>query len=284
MTQAESRFFALPAVGDTPAHRLHTLVWPAQQQLHPPLICVHGLTRVAGDFSVLAAQLSATRDVYSFDMPGRGQSEWLANPADYSYQTYVRDCLTALAQLDAPQVDWLGTSMGGLIGMMIAALPAHRLRRLVLNDVGPFIPLGALQRIGTHVSQTPFFADLRQAEIYCLKSYASFGITGAENWQRFTKDSVRAAEGGYQLHYDPKIAEIFASVKADVDLWALYDTLKLPTLLLRGELSDTLLADTAQQMTQRGPHAKLVTFAGCGHTPALVDAVQVEAVRSFLDE
>lgn len=279
----QSLFFDCAHQGGT--HRIHVLKWPAQNpSAAPPLFCVHGLTRQARDFTAVAEALSATRDVFAADMAGRGESAWLPDPALYNYGLYNGDCLQLLAQLGLKQVDWLGTSMGGLIGMMLAAMPETPLRRLILNDVGPFIAKAALERIGAYVKIYPHFVDLHQAERYCRSLYAPFGIMREEDWHAFTTHSVVADKGGgYRLHYDPAIAAVFTSAMEDVDLWPIFDAIKIPTLLLRGAASEVLREDTAVQMTTRGPQPKLVTFQNCGHAPALVTEDQIAVIKDWSD-
>jgi pimeloyl-ACP methyl ester carboxylesterase len=258
-------------------------VWPAKTQENIPLICVHGLTRLGQDFDDLAEKLSQTRDIYAPDMPGRGQSDFLSEGAFYTYPQYAADCLALLNARGIQQVDWLGTSMGGLIGMVVASEATSPIRRFILNDIGPFLPLPAMQRLGTYVGKPMHFEDLRQAEIYCRQVYCNFGIEGEAAWKKFTADTVKPDEkGGFKLHYDMKIAEAFLNLTKDIDLWPLYDKITCPTLVLRGENSDTLSAATAEEMTKRGPKAKLITFKNCGHAPALIDEAQIEEVRRFV--
>lgn len=281
---ALSLFAGVPHPGGQ--HRIHVRYWKARAaSTLPALICVHGLTRHGGDFATVAEKLSATRDVYAPDMPGRGGSEYLADPALYNYGQYSADCLALLAHFGLKQVDWLGTSMGGLIGMILAATRETPVRKLALNDIGPFLPMAALARIGAYVGKPMRFADLRQVEIYCRQIYSGFGIKRDEDWRAFAANSVKpAGDGSYQLHYDPAIAAPFLNVTGDVDAWKIYDAIHVPTLLIRGENSDTLLKETAEEMTWRGPKAQLVTIAGAGHAPALLEEGQIELVRKFLEE
>ncbi|NDE89840.1 MAG: alpha/beta hydrolase [Alphaproteobacteria bacterium] len=257
---------------------------------------MHGLTRMAYDFMDVAQALSAKRDVYSLSMPGRGESDWLSDAEQYIYPNYVADCLHIIKdELKLSQVDWLGTSMGGLIGMWIASLDRRDasapngatgpalIRKLVLNDIGPFLPLIAIQRIAFYASRVVNFNTIEEAERHCRAIYADFNIKSDKAWRFFAEKTVRAKpEGGFTLHYDPRIAKAFADVKEDVNVWPLYDAVTCPTLLLRGAKSDVLSKEIAQEMTQRGPKAKLVTFADCGHVPALMDDEQIKTVSDFL--
>ncbi len=247
-------------------------------------VCVHGLTRHARDFDLLATGLArAGCRVVCPDVVGRGESDWLAEPEGYGYPQYLADMNALIARLDVAALDWIGTSMGGLIGMMLAARPNTPIRRLVLNDIGPFIPKAALERIATYVGTDPRFTDLDTAEAHFRKVHAPFGL-GEEQWSDFTRHSVRPAEGGgWRLHYDPGIAVPFGEAPfEDIDLWAMWDAIACPVLVLRGAESDLLLPETADEMTRRGPKAHLVEIAGCGHAPSLMDDRQVALIRDWL--
>ena len=265
-------------------HRLAYVEWGAAKPDRTAL-CVHGLTRSGRDFDALAGALA--RDglrVACPDVVGRGRSDRLADPAGYGYPQYLADMNALIARLDAPQVDWIGTSMGGLIGMMLAAQPNTPLRRLVINDVGPFIPKAALARIGEYVGRDPRFADLAAAEAYFREIHAPFGALTDAQWRHLTEHSVTPAEGGgYRLAYDPAIALPFRDAEPqDVDLWALWDLIAIPVLVVRGAESDLLLAETAAEMAARGPRAEVAEIPGCGHAPALMDDHQVALIRDWL--
>jgi pimeloyl-ACP methyl ester carboxylesterase len=264
------------------AHRLHYLQW-GDRPAPTPVFCVHALTRRADDFMPLAQAL-APRTVVAPDMVGRGQSPWLLDSSLYSYPHYINDCIQLLNKLGLLQVDWVGTSMGGLIGMSIAAMHPGRIRKLVLNDVGPFLPLTAIQRIGAYLDMAPVFADAEQAYRYCRTVYAPFGLKSEEEWRDFTARSIRQKkDGSWCLHYDPRLGDLFKSVNHDVNLWPAYDRVQCPVLVLRGASSDVLKAEDAIAMTRRGPKAQLITFEGVGHAPALAEADQIAAVQMFLD-
>ncbi len=247
-------------------------------------ICVHGLTRNARDFDPLAAALSDRWRVACADIAGRGQSDWLPVASAYNYPQYCADMTVLIARLGTETVDWVGTSMGGLIGMMMAAHPNTPVRRLVLNDVGPFIAKAALQRIATYVGQRPHFKSPSALEAYLRQVYAPFGKLTDEDWRSMAEHSQRAApDGGILLHHDPKIAEnAQAGAGQDIDLWALWDKIACPVLLIRGAQSDLLSRSTAEEMTLRGPRARLVEIADAGHAPALRSAEQIALIRDFL--
>lgn len=249
-----------------------------------PVVCLHGLARNARDFDVVAASLAAAgRRVVCADMVGRGDSGWLRDPMDYGYPQYLADTAALIARLGCEQVDIVGTSMGGLIGMMLAAQPGNPLRRLVINDVGPFIPKAALTRILDYFGNDPRFPDLAAAEAYHRATYRSFGALSDAQWRHLTETSVRRDGEGWRLHYDPRIALPMREAEiADVDLWPLWDVVSCPTLVLRGAESDLLLPETAAEMKERGPRAEVVEFPGCGHAPALLDPAQIAPLRDWL--
>ena len=272
------------------ARGLHRMVYrewgdPANPRV---LVCVHGLARQGRDFDTLAAALADRYRVVCPDVVGRGESDWLADPMGYAIPTYVADMVTLLARLDAEVVHWVGTSMGGLIGLALAALPGSPLARLVLNDVGPAVEFAALQRIGTYLGQPAHWATLDEAADALWAISQSFGPHSREQWLALSRPMLRPDGAGFKLHYDPAIAQPFRLVTPELAragealLWQSYDQLRCPTLLLRGAESDLLSAATARAMTERGPRARLVEFAGVGHAPTLVQPEQVQVVREFL--
>ncbi|MDB5897041.1 MAG: hypothetical protein JWP41_643 [Ramlibacter sp.] len=281
-------------------HRMAYWLWGAADAAHL-VVCVHGLSRQGRDFDVLARSLVERSPVplrvACPDVVGRGRSEWLKDPMLYGVPTYAADMLQMLQQLHGESpiatLDWVGTSMGGLIGMAIAGTPQLPLpapvRRLVLNDVGPVIQWSALQRIGTYLGQTGRFESVQQAAQAMWQISQGFGPHTPEQWLALSLAMVRPlAGGGFTLHYDPAIAVPFRAlseplaIAGQAQLWQLYDRIRAETLLLRGAGSDLLTAGTAQEMMRRGPRARLVEFEGVGHAPTLVADGQVEAVASFL--
>ena len=270
-------------------HRVAYWEWgdPANPRV---LVCVHGLTRQGRDFDVLAAAMSDRYRVVCPDIVGRGESDRLPNPADYVVPRYAADMITVLARVNAETVHWVGTSMGGLIGMVVASLtPKPLVSKLVMNDVGPVLPPQAIARIGAYLGLPLRWDSVEQAADYLWTISKSFGPHTREQWLALTRPMLRPAdEGGWRLHYDPAIAIPFqtstpeSAAVFEASLWAAYDAVRCPTLLLRGADSDLLSAGRAQQMTQRGPRARLHTFAGVGHAPTLVADDQVQQVREFL--
>ncbi len=248
------------------------------------LICVHGLTRNGRDFDTLAAALESTYRIACPDVAGRGRSDWLADPGAYGYPQYCADSTALIARAGVDAVDWVGTSMGGLIGMVMAAMPNNPIRRLVLNDIGPFLPKAAVARIGDYAGETPDFADLDEAAAYFARVNAPFGPLDPGQWRHLAEHSVRTRnDGRLELKRDPAIGAAFAEREpADVDMWGLWDKITCPVLVLRGAESDVLLAETAAEMQTRGPGAELREFAGIGHAPALMADDQIAAIRDWL--
>jgi pimeloyl-ACP methyl ester carboxylesterase len=252
------------------------------------VVCVHGLTRQGRDFDTLARQLLPQRRVVCPDVVGRGRSDWLPDPSGYQIPQYVADMVTLLARLNACTVDWVGTSMGGLIGLGLAAQPHAPLRRLVMNDVGPTIEPVALERIALYVGKGGHWKTVEEAADAMWAVSPGFGPHTRAQWLALTEPLLKPDGDGYVLRYDPGIAIPARAVTPNVArqnealLWAAWDCLRLPTLLLRGAESDLLSAATAQAMTQRGPRTRLVEFAAVGHAPTLVQPDQVAVVREFL--
>ena len=256
------------------------------------LVCVHGLSRQGRDFDTLAQDLASHYRVVCPDVAGRGKSDWLADPMGYAIPGYVADMVTLIARLGVEQVDWVGTSMGGLIGMGLAALPNTPVRKLVLNDVGPSIRVEAIQRIAGYLGLPLFWPTVEEAAKALWSVSQSFGPHTPEQWLALTRPQLvpvtKDGVAGFKSHYDPAIAvpvraatpEIMAAGEAM--LWMAYDRITAPTLLLRGAQSDLLSAETTQAMTQRGPRARLVELPGVGHAPTLVAADQRAVVRDFL--
>ena len=265
---------------------------------HPRVVvCAHGLSRQGRDFDTLARAMSLHARVVCPDVVGRGQSDWLADPMGYQIPLYAADMLALLAHLhqQAPMrmLDWVGTSMGGLIGMVLCGQPGLPMpvpvRRLVLNDVGPTIEWQALERIGQYLGQPAHFETLQQAADALWAISRSFGPHTPQEWLELSRAMVRPGlQGGLALHYDPAIAVPFRTLTEEAarageqQMWQLYEQITAQVLLLRGAESDLLSAQTAQQMAQRGPRARVVEFAGVGHAPTLVAQGQVDAVVSFL--
>jgi pimeloyl-ACP methyl ester carboxylesterase len=252
------------------------------------LVCAHGLSRQGRDFDALAQAMRDRYLVVCPDVVGRGESDRLADPAAYQITTYLADMVTLLARLDAKTVHWVGTSMGGLIGMALAALPGSPISRLVLNDVGPSIDVAGIARIAGYVGLPLTWASEDEAADYLLTISQGFGPHSREQWMALTRPMLRRDGDRFRLHYDPAIGAPLramtpaAASAGEAALWAAYDAIRCPTLVLRGADSDVLAPATAAAMAVRGPKARVHEFAGVGHAPMIVAADQVAVVREFL--
>ncbi len=277
MAVAERFFQGLSPSG---FHRVRYFEWGARDS--DVVICVHGLTRNAHDFDRLAHRLAERYRVVTVDMVGRGASDWLTDPAHYTYAQYQTDMNALLARLDVERVHWIGTSMGGLIGMFLAALPDTPIASLLLNDVGPFIPKAALKRIANYLVDARF-SSLQELERHLRTVLAPFGPLSDEDWAHLVRHGHRVLDdGALALAYDPAIAENVKKEIVDVNLWSFWDKVSCRTLALRGGESDLLSAETALEMEKRGPHARVVTFPGVGHAPGLMAEDQIEIVVGWL--
>jgi pimeloyl-ACP methyl ester carboxylesterase len=274
------------------ARGLHRMAyWEWGDPVNPKvLVCVHGLTRQGRDFDTLAQALMHEYRVVCPDVVGRGESDWLPDPMGYVVPAYVADMVTLLARLNAGTLHWVGTSMGGLIGLGVASLANSPIERLVLNDVGPTIEPVAITRIGSYVGLPVTWPTVDAAADHMWSLSQGFGPHTREQWLALTRPQLRpTADGsGWRPHYDPALAIPFKAVTPELTqageaaLWKAYDAIRCPTLLLRGADSDLLSSATAHQMTQRGPKAALAEFAGVGHAPMMVVDDQVRTVTAFL--
>lgn len=249
------------------------------------LVCVHGLTRNSLDFTHIANALANEYRVVAPDVVGRGESDSHPEPMAYNTLTYAADMVTLLARLNVSAVDWLGTSMGGLIGMLLASQMNTPIRRLVLNDVGPTLSRDALQRIVNYVGASHEFADIEAARRYARVIFAPFALQSESDWELLMQHSFKpTVSGGLRFNYDPDIRKPLAQalLGPEVNLWPVYDRIKCPTLLVRGASSDLLSVETAVEMTRRGPQAVLKTVAGVGHAPMFMTDDQIALVRDFL--
>ena len=284
-------------------HRIAYTEWGDAANPHV-VVCVHGLARNSRDFDALAAALSADCRVVCMDVVGRGESDWLDNKSDYTFSTYQADAAAMLARATAPaepkwfarssaiaRLDWVGTSMGGMIGMFLAAKRNSPIRRLVLNDVGALIPWGALFRMKGYVGHGVSFPSLARVEAHLREVCASFGPLTDEQWHHLAEHAARRLDdGSYAMRYDPAIAQgghdrefpMGPDVLRGIDLWNIWSKIACPTLVLRGAESDVLRPITLREMKERKPDMESVEFAGVGHAPALVSADQISAVKRFL--
>src|SRR6266850_1376340 len=292
------------ALANASFHRIAYTDWGSASNPHV-VVCVHGLARNSRDFDFLAAALTPRCRVICMDVAGRGESEWLGDRSYYTFATYQSDAAAMLARASAPprrlfggraetKLDWVGTSMGGLIGMLLAARPGSPIRRLVLNDVGPLIPWSALLRLKGYITRGKRFENLDEVEAYFRDVCASFGPLTDAQWQHLAHHGVRpAADGGYELRYDPKIGEglhghvdpefpLGPDLLRGIDLWSVWSRLEMPTLVLRGAESDVLRPTTVHEMKERKPDVEVAEFPGVGHAPALMSRDQIRVVKEFL--
>ena len=294
----------LPCLGRHGFYRMHYTDWgdPLNSRV---VVCAHGLTRNCRDFDFLAQALASHCRVICPDIVGRGQSDWLPDKEDYGFPRYLSDMASLLARIllwpparhwlgrlsnfvlrryGSRSLYWVGTSMGGVIGMLLAAQPKSPIRRLVINDVGPWIPRAFLERIGTYIVKDPRFRTYEELAAYVRDISAPFGPLTDAQWQHLTRHNARQhAEGSWGMAYDPGIGLPFRSgLLQDVDLWNVWDAITCQTLVLRGAQSDLLLPEIADQMRRRGPRPRIVEFAGIGHAPMLMADDQIKVVRDFL--
>lgn len=294
-------------------HRIAYLDWgnPAADHV---VVCVHGLARNSRDFDFLARALAGDCRVVCMDVAGRGDSEWLADKSDYRFSTYLADAASLIARITTPappaffgtfrgrraprpgasRIDWVGTSMGGLLGMLLAAKPGSPIRRLVLNDVGAFIPWSALFRLKGYVANGTSFASLAAVEAYLRDALKTFGPLSDEQWRHLAEHSVtEASEGSYHLRHDPGIGvtlrghtdpefPLGPNILAGIDLWSVWAEIRCPTLIVRGAESDVLSRDTLELMRSLKPEVEVLELPGIGHAPALMSYDQIAALRGFL--
>jgi pimeloyl-ACP methyl ester carboxylesterase len=282
LTATQPRRLAFAGLSPHGFHRVVHYEWgdPANPRV---VVCVHGLGRNGRDFDVLGEALAPTHRVLAIDMPGRGESEWLADPNDYVFPTYLTTLTALIARSGAEQVDWIGTSMGGLLGMTMAALPNTPVARLVVNDVGPAIEAVAIERIRSYFGTDPAFATYDEIAQFMRAICVPFGPLTDAQWEHLTRTNVRQrTDGSWHFAYDPGIAVPFRVSAAPPDLWNLWDAIRCPTLVLRGAESDLLSAATAAQMAARGPRPVVIEFAGVGHAPTLLTSEQIDPVIRFL--
>lgn len=282
-------------------HRVAYTEWGAANQAAVPVICVHGLTRNGRDFDALAEYFSARgQHLYCPDIVGRGDSDWLKNPLHYTYEQYIADMNSLIARTRASQIDWIGTSMGGLIGMIMASLPGSPIRRLVMNDVGPQIPVKAISRLSKYAGRDPDFASMEEAKAYFKSIYADFGNLSEAEWQHFTEHSVREnGSGRFITKLDHGIKRTPAKSKLawnlllnphktlegtffDVDLWQIWRRVTCPVLVIHGARSDLLLPDIIEKMRQLHPAMDVLEIPDAGHAPALLEPAQHEFIYHWL--
>lgn len=294
--QPKTIFLNAPAISDGENHRLALYDWQdnynngQEASAGETIFCIHGLTRNGRDFDSLSASLiadGAPRRVLCLDVVGRGKSQWLSDPAGYNYAQYVADTIAVINQLNLSNLHFVGTSMGGIIGMLLANHAPHLLKTITINDIGCFIPAAGLRRIAEYVGKASF-ASRAEAEAALRARCCCYGIRDEIHWQQmFTHSIETCADGSFRLAYDTAIAQIFGKPEeiADVDLWNLWEGVKkIPTLLIRGADSDILPRDVAEKMQSTHPNLSLLEIAGVGHAPALADGTQISAIKHHITQ
>ncbi|MCE3044950.1 alpha/beta fold hydrolase [Legionella sp. 16cNR16C] len=283
-------------------HEVHYTEWGNASSPFPPIICIHGLARNRRDFTALANFLSEhERHVFSIDIAGRGDSTWFKNSKYYNFNQYMSDVNTLIARIDCEKVDLIGTSMGGLIGMMMAALPRSPINRLVMNDVGPQVPVKALWRLSKYIGKCPVFKDHGEAKAYFKTIYADFGIDREEDWDSLTASSIKQrADNQYIMKMDPEIKnakhftdfikEFFhhphralEGILFDVDMWCVWEKVRCPVMVIRGHHSDLLLPEHIRKMKRYHQEIQLVTVENAGHAPALMNLREQQIILDWLE-
>ncbi|MEO9135007.1 MAG: alpha/beta hydrolase [Casimicrobiaceae bacterium] len=282
LTQTTPRIRHFHGLSPHGFHRVVYYEWGAPDNADV-VVCVHGIGRNGRDFDVLSEALAPTHRVLAIDMPGRGASEWLRDPMDYVMPVYLGTLTALIAASGVDEVAWVGTSMGALLGMIAAGQPDTPITRLVVNDAGPTIEPAALVRIGQYFGTDPAFASYPELEAYVRRISAPFGPLTDAQWEHVVKTNARQRpDGSWGVGYDPGIAVPFRAQPAPADLWPLWDAIRCPTLVLRGEQSDLLSKATARAMSERGPQARVAEIPGVGHAPMLMSSDQVDIVVDFL--
>lgn len=288
MTAIEPKLFTVQCASPAGLHRMAYYQWGRSDNPRV-LVCVHGLTRNGRDFDVFARSMAQHYRVICPDVVGRGQSDWLRNPAYYGVPQYVMDMVVLLARLNVEQVDWFGTSMGGLIGMSLAAWERAPVRRLLLNDVGPRLDAAALARIGSYVGQDCRFASFDEGLAYLQQLTLPFGPHTAEQWRALNGTMLRRSEDGmtWRLHYDPAIAFAFRAITPELAaageaaLWQAFERITAETLVVRGAKSDLLSGQTVEEMCRRGMRVQSMEVAGVGHAPSFIAPEQIVRAQTF---
>lgn len=283
-------------------HGFHNIAYMEWGIPNPrPIICVHGLTRNSRDFDFLAEALSQQGHyVICPDIVGRGDSDWLIDPKFYDFSQYRVDMTALIARLNCTEVDWIGTSMGGILGMGMAALPKTPIRRLILNDIGAYIPIKGIKFIQSYLGQNPTFQNYQAAENYFKKFQAGFGSLTEEQWQQVTIYSIHPlSDGQYQLKIDPAInlsipkltilyqallhpLKLISGKLFDIDLWEFWQKVTCPTLVIHGENSEILPEWVCSKMQQIHPDTQVIDIPNTGHAPALMSPEQIQIIQQWL--
>jgi pimeloyl-ACP methyl ester carboxylesterase len=282
---------AVPNPDGEGTHRIACYEW-GDRQNSKVVICIHGLTRNSRDFDFLARSLASDYRVIAMDMPGRGKSDPLARKEWYQNGVYAQDVLAVFHHLSLQKVQWVGTSMGGLIGMIIASIPQSPITRMVLNDIGAAIPVSGLKRIAEYVRLPLTFAHRDEITQHLRSILKPFGISDEEAFQHLVEHGIETTEEGrYRLNYHPAIGESFADAflhaedeTAEINIWPIWEMVPCPVLLLRGQKSDIFPLPVAKRMMHNRPDTELIEFPDVGHAPSLTDEAQISVIRQWLDK
>jgi pimeloyl-ACP methyl ester carboxylesterase len=265
-------------------HKLHAVEWGRRRNGRVTL-CVHGYSGNARDFDFLAQRLARDAHVVCADVAGRGRSAWLPSPLAYHFAQFLADLRALLAELRCEEVDWVGTSMGGLLGLLAAADPRSIVRRLVLNDVGAFLPARALNAIGRRLRAPDRFESLAALEAHVRRTHRDWGPISDAQFRHLVKHAARRTADGYALHYDPQIASLVQPLPlaSGVSFWSAWYRVRCPVLVVRGERSSILPKDVLHAMLAVKPQAEVLEVKGAGHAPSLMEPAQIESVAAFLE-
>jgi pimeloyl-ACP methyl ester carboxylesterase len=269
----------------TGSHGLHYTEW-GRRGSGRTIVCAHGYSGNARDFDVLARVLARDARVICIDVAGRGRSDWLASPLHYHFGQFIADIDTVLAHARVDEFDWVGTSMGGLLGMLVASRTASPVRRLVLNDIGAFLPMEALQEIAGNLHAPARFDSLAAVEAHLRHTHRDWGDISDAQYRHLAKHHARpTGDGGFRLHFDPKITRLIQPfpLAPGIFFWDTWYRVRCPVLLIRGDRSEVLPASVAETMIEVKPRTQLIEIPGAGHAPALMSPLETGIVREFLD-
>ena len=275
------RQYYFNGLNDDGFHKLAYVEW-GDPQNRDIIVCVHGLTLNGRYFDWFSKACEDHYRVICPDVVGRGRSDWVP-PNNYWYPQYVRDSASLMARLGTDKVNWVGTSMGGLIGVHVAALPNHPIKRLVLNDVGPFVSEAAQRGISDYIGKDERFANHDELEAHLRKLYPKFGDLTPVQWRHLARvGGMETEDNDLRLAYDPAIRHAFAGWKGDFTMWDLWDKIDIPVLILRGSESNILSQETLDEMLARNHNATCHVFDGIGHAPPLMAGDQIDIILDFL--
>lgn len=282
-------------------HNLAYIEWGRHHPERPAVICLHGLLRNSHDFDALARYLDHHgRHVFCPDLPGRGNSDWFHSPSHYTHEQYIADMTSLIARTNTSQIDWIGTSLGGIIGMMLAALPNTPIHRLVLNDIGPQIPLHGLRRLGKYMNDHPEFSSKEEAMDYYKTIYSDFGDLTPAEWEELTTHSIKPLANGKfiakgdpnLMHHKTKIPFLWElmshphkalqGIMYDIDLWSIWQKITCPVLIIHGKHSDLLLEEHIVRMQKSHPMTEVMEIEDAGHAPALLRTIEHEKIAAWL--